>query len=312
MAVVIVTVFASTALNAAFEQAERAQPSYGERVDVGSGVLNIVRHGATGPTIVMLSGYGTAAPGLDFAPLIRELGDYQVVVVEGFGYGYSDTVAPPRTIENITAELHAALSKVGVEQPYVLMGHSLAGLYSLYYANEYRGEVSAVVGIDASVPGQINGLAAGRSVLERLAWSTGLLRAVTTLAPALAEPDGDAFTLEEREQMRLMVNWNYTNPALVDEANQATRNFATVDRMTYPSDLPVLSFVTKEDSQPRWGELHKRQLQNLDRGELVKLDGAHYLHWTHAAEIAEAVTTFLTAATADAHTAPKRSVPHRG
>ena len=306
-AAVIVAVLISTATNALFEQTERAQPSYGERVDAGDGALNVVRHGTTGPTIVMLSGYGTAAPGLDFAPLIRALDGYQVVVVEGFGYGHSDTTAPPRTIENITAELHTTLSKIGVEQPYVLMGHSLAGLYTLYYANEYRSEVSAVVGIDASVPGQINGLAGGRSMLERFAWSTGLLRVVTTIAPALAEPDGDAFAPDEREQMRLMVNWNYTNPALVDEAAQAAKNFAIVDRMTYPSDLPVLSFITKEDSQPRWGELHELQLQNLDHGKLIRLDGGHYLHWTRSTEIAGAVTAFLTAGATAADITPESS-----
>jgi pimeloyl-ACP methyl ester carboxylesterase len=287
-------ILASTATNAALNQFERSStPSYGERVSVTGGVLNVYRHGDIGPTIVLLGGYGTASPALDFAPLIRELDGYQVVVVEGFGYGYSDMEAPPRTVENITGELHQALSKAGVDEPYVLLGHSIAGIYDLYYANRYRDEVSAVVGIDASVPGQMNGLLGQGNPLNRLISATGLLRAASTLVPSLVEPDGTAYTPEEREQMRLMMNWNWANPALLDEARQGEHNFAVVEKMTFPNDLPVLSFIKKEGNQPRWRELHEEQLGNLQNSELVELNGGHYLHWTHSKAIAQRVTQFL-------------------
>jgi len=281
-------------INVASEQAERrALPAYGERVAVDGGHLNVYRHGDTGPTIVMLTGYGTAAPALDFAPLIRELDDYRVILVEGFGYGYSDTDAPPRTIENITNELHEALSGLNLAEPYILLGHSIAGIYDLYYANQYPDEVSAVIGIDASLPGQINGMAGGGSSWRRLLATSGLLRAATTVIPSLVEPDGTAHTAKEREQIRAMGNWNWANPAILDEADQSTRNFSVVNDMTYPDDMPVLSFIKKEGSQPRWRTLHQDQLQNLDHGELVELDGGHYLHWTHAPELAQHIREFL-------------------
>ena len=114
--------------------------------------MNVWRNGHAGPTMVLLSGLGTAAPALDFAPLIRQLGAYNVIVVEGFGYGYSDMSARPRTVQNITAELHDALAKLGAPKPYILVGHSIAGFYTLAYAHRYPQEVSAVVGIDPTVP----------------------------------------------------------------------------------------------------------------------------------------------------------------
>jgi pimeloyl-ACP methyl ester carboxylesterase len=242
---------------------------------------------------VLLSGLGTPAPALDFAPLIRELGDFNVIVVEGFGYGYSDTVAPPRTIENITTELHTALGKLGITQPYVLMGHSIAGLYTLYYANHYRSEVSAVVGLDASLPGQINGIAGGGDPVERVAASIGVLRLAIAINPTIFDPDGDAYSAAEHEQMRLMQKWNFGNAAVVDEGVQSTHNFAVVDGMSYPRDLPVLSFIKKDGNQAGWRELHRAQLQDLDRGELIELDGGHYLHWTQSKAIAQKVTEFL-------------------
>ncbi len=44
------------------------------------------------------------------------------------------------------------LSKLNVEKPYVLAGHSIAGFYTLSYAARYPKEVSAVIGIDPTVP----------------------------------------------------------------------------------------------------------------------------------------------------------------
>jgi pimeloyl-ACP methyl ester carboxylesterase len=292
--VLVVLAIVAALVNAGAERSERSTlPTYGERVAVEGGHLNVYRHGETGPTIVMLTGYGTPAPALDFGPLIRELEGFQVVVVEGFGYGYSDTEAPPRTIENITSELHEAVAALDLEEPYILLGHSIAGIYDLYYANQYPEEVSAVIGIDASLPGQINGLAGQGNSANRLVATTGLLRAVTVVMPSLIEPDGTGFTAKEREQMRAMTLWNWANPAILDEAKHGARNFSVVEDMTYPADIPVLSFIKEEGSQAGWRNLHQAQLENRAHGELVELDGGHYLHWTHARELAQHIRQFL-------------------
>lgn len=293
----VIVVLASTITNAVLVQRERSSTvAYGERVEVSGGALNVYRHGGGRPTIVMLGGYGTAAPALDFAPLIRELDGYEIVVVEGFGYGYSDLTAPPRTVENICTELHQALKQDGIDEPYVLLGHSIAGIYNLYYANRYPGDVAAVIGIDASVPGQVNGLAGQDNPLGKLVSDTGLLRVVSAVAPSLVEPGGDAYTAREREQIRLMTNWNWANPAVLDEATHGAHNFASVRGMRFPDDLPVLSFIKKEGSQPHWKELHEAQLANLSHGELVELDGGHYLHWNQSEALAEHIRDFLAAA----------------
>src|SRR6476620_2047895 len=134
-AVVVAVLFTSTVTTLALNQAERAAISpYGQRVQTSHGALNVVRtpgNGRAGQSIVLLSGLGTPAPALDFAPLIRELADYDVVVAEGFGYGYSDQPPVERTVENVTSELHDALARAHVPSPYILGGHSIAGFYTL-------------------------------------------------------------------------------------------------------------------------------------------------------------------------------------
>ena len=173
---------ASASINLILSRQEKSRfVPYGQRVSVDCGSMNVWRNGHAGPTMVLLSGLGTAAPALDFAPLIRQLGAYNVVVVEGFGYGYSDMSARPRTVQNITAEVHDTLAKLGAPKPYILVGHSIAGFYTLAYAHRYPQEVSAVVGIDPTMPAAKAG-PAGTSGLPfhavgTVLAATGLVRA---------------------------------------------------------------------------------------------------------------------------------------
>jgi pimeloyl-ACP methyl ester carboxylesterase len=63
--------------------------------------------------------------------------------------------ATPRNGAVVTAELHEILNKVGVEPPYILVGHSLGGLYVSLYARLYPDEIAGLVWVDAMHPEQI-------------------------------------------------------------------------------------------------------------------------------------------------------------
>ena len=295
----------STPINLVMERREKSRIApYGERVPVAGGAMNVWTNGRSGrPTIVLLSGLGTAAPALDFAPLVRELGDFNVIVVEGFGYGYSDMKAGPRTVENVTAELHEVLSELNVEKPYVLAGHSISGFYTLSYADRYPNEVSAVIGIDPTVPAAKAAAAkpaAAKPVGGTMNWvrllaTTGLVRAGIAIVPSLAEPTSDAYTADELARIRRMTSWNFFNPALVDETTRIGSNAAALRGVTYPDALPVLEFLSTEsvNTIPGWVKTHEDQLGNVRRHEIVVLDGPHYLHWSQSKAMARKITDFL-------------------
>jgi pimeloyl-ACP methyl ester carboxylesterase len=61
----------------------------------------------------------------------------------------SDPVPMPRTAESVVADLHALLQAAGVPGPYVLVGHSLGGLFVRLYAATYPAEVAGLVLVDA-------------------------------------------------------------------------------------------------------------------------------------------------------------------
>lgn len=289
----------STGANLALERQERAGfAPYGERIEISGGAVNVYRNGQPGQPIVLLSGLGTAAPALDFAPLIRELRDYNVTVVEGFGYGYSDMSASERSNKNISTELHEVLGKLNITQPYALAGHSIAGFYMLDYANRYPAEVAAVIGIDVTVPKATAGpveVQSGGLGVARLLSITGVVRAALAVAPALGEPDGDAYTPEERERMRLMMSWNFGNQAVADETARIGNNASDLRGISYPDALPVLAFVADDGSPEAAAKAQALEnvLKNVKRHEIVPLAGGHYLHWTQSRPMGEAIRTFL-------------------
>ena len=289
----------STGANWLLERQERASITpYGERIEIAGGAVNVYRNGRPGPSIVLLSGLGTAAPALDFAPLIRELGDYNVTVVEGFGYGYSDMSASERSNKNISTELHEVLGRLKIPQPYVLAGHSIAGFYMLDYTNRYPAEVAAVIGIDPTVPKATSGpveVQTGALGVARLLAVAGVVRAALVVAPGLGEPDGDAYTPEERERMRLMMSWNFGNQAVADETARIGNNASDLRGISYPDGLPVLAFVAADGSPEAAAKAAAlgNLLKNVKRHEIVPLAGGHYLHWTQSKTMAEEIRNFL-------------------
>jgi pimeloyl-ACP methyl ester carboxylesterase len=288
-----VAVGAAATVNAVATNSEASQIApYGQRVNVDGREMNVVVSGDHDQTVVLLPGLGTAAPGLDFAPLIDQLDDdYRVVAVEPFGTGLSDATDVPRTSENISREVHEALRQLGVQR-YVLMGHSIAGIYALTYTSLFPDEVTAFVGIDNSVPDQPGSEEPIPTDALVLMNDLGITRALQAVSP---DPyDGLPYDEPAKEQMRMLAARNTTAATMVDEMQRASGNFADASGARFPASLPVLLFVRANDTDVAgWVSLHERQAASVDRGEMVVMTGDHYLHHTLSAQIAAETRRFL-------------------
>ena len=64
--------------------------------------------------------------------------------------GASDPAPTPRDGADVVADLHALLTTASVPGPYVLVGHSLGGLFVRLYAGAHPTEVAGLVLVDAS------------------------------------------------------------------------------------------------------------------------------------------------------------------
>ena len=265
---------------------------YGQLVPVDGKNMNVTIHGNGEETVVLLPGYGTAAPGIDFKPLVDELSPfYRVVVIEPFGYGLSDITEKERSIENIVSEVHECLQQLNIDR-YILMGHSISGIYSLDYVNKYKNEVSAFVGIDSSVPAQGAGEELPTAALKSLKQS-GIFRLLVKLAPdqIITPPGVDD---ETKEQNRMITLKNMMNPNIISEAEHFPSNFNAAETLKFPKDLPVMFFLVKDNSDVEgWEALHEEQIKDSLHGKMMLLEGDHYLHHTRSKEIAENFRSFM-------------------
>lgn len=259
--------------------------SYGQYVNVDGKKMNVLIQGSGEQTIVLLPGQGTPSPALDFKLLIDELSpDYKVVAIEPFGYGLSDETRKERTTENIVSEVHEAVQQLGIDR-YVLMGHSITGLYGVSYVNTYPDEVIAFVGIDSSVPNQ-----PGMDVklpLKSMQFlqESGLMRLIKKVS---GDPyESLAFDEHTKEQMNLISNQVTSNRTMIDELKHLGSNFKNAEKLTYPHDLPVLLFVqSNNEDNKMWIPLHEEQVKQSAQGKMIPMEGSHYLHHTKFKEIA--------------------------
>lgn len=82
------------------------------------------------------------------------------------GYGDSDSVQTPRDAQTIVGELRMTLQSLGLKPPYVLVGHSVGGLYFQYFARRYPDEVKALLLVDSTHPLQMQ----GDGAIEKWPW----------------------------------------------------------------------------------------------------------------------------------------------
>lgn len=267
--------------------------SYGQLVPVDGKRMNAVIQGTGEETIVLLPGFGTAAPALDFKPLIDELSPfYKVVVIEPFGYGLSDTTDKERTTDNIVSEIHEALQSLQVDR-YILMAHSISGLYGLDYVNKYENEVSAFVGLDSSVPAlseqEVDSSTLGVLSLIK---KSGFSRLYAKLGddPYAELPYDD----ETKEQMRMLGLKNMLNPSQLNEIKWMPSNFKAAERLTFPNKLPVVFFIqANHPVTDRWLPEHEKQAKDSVYGKVITFEADHYLYRTNAKEIAEKFRAYM-------------------
>src|SRR5215207_8827824 len=126
----------------------RRYPAPGQLVDIGGYRLHIQCVGAGSPTVVLDAGLGGSS--LDWSLVQSDLGSStRVCAYDRAGMGWSDPGPQPRTPRQIARELHTLLTNAGIAEPYVLVGHSLAGKNVRLFAPSHPEEVAAMVLVDA-------------------------------------------------------------------------------------------------------------------------------------------------------------------
>ena len=109
-------------------------------VSVGDYSLNVAKFGNEDGkhTIVAIAGLGMGDCSVSMRQMTAGLEeDNLVVFVDRAGYGLSDDTNNEMTLEYIVEDYRKALKNSGVEGPYILMPHSIGGVYATYWCSQY-------------------------------------------------------------------------------------------------------------------------------------------------------------------------------
>ena len=122
-------------------------PPLGHRYAPSGRGLYLHRAGTGEPAVVFLPGGGMFGLGY-FNVHMRVAKLTTSVVYDRAGTGWSDAVPLPRSAEDVVQELRALLRVAGLSGPYLLVGHSLGGLYARRFAQLLPADVAGLLLLD--------------------------------------------------------------------------------------------------------------------------------------------------------------------
>lgn len=293
----------------------------GQYVEVDGHNMNVYVEGEGEKTLVFLSGFGTPSPVLDFKPLYSRLSDrYRIVVIEKFGYGYSDEYPGDRSVETIVDQNRQALEELNIEGPYILTAHSAGGIEAIWWAVHYPDEVEAIIGIDSNIPSQyenyrspvdleeqepqdIDECISSMALNDFFMYKIGLFRLMMppSLLPGLSSEE---LSEAEREQYSALAYTMYCQGSgatfqresiMTEHSLECLRDYVN----TPLPDIPTLFFVSdgsvmEQIMEPEiWKKIHEDYIEEITNGVIIYLECGHYIHVEEPDVVAENMIGFI-------------------
>lgn len=211
---------------------------------------------ANGPTVILEAGTGDSSD--VWTPVQRQVEQFaHVCSYDRLGLGKSAKLAVARTADQIVDDLHQLLQAAHVPPPYVLVGHSIGGIYIRKYAVLYSKEVTGLVLLDSAHEEQF--------------------ARVSQISPEWAKRIRSQFPEDEQRAQGFLpenerLAWHFDGPLVVIEHGQAPPS-ATSDSMAGQSET-VFHLLQKDlAGRSKYGQLREAKKSGhyiqRDQPELV-------------------------------------------
>ena len=294
-------------------------------VDVGHGRrMNIYCRGAGSPAVILDAGLGDST--ISWALVQPRLAARtRVCSYDRAGLGFSDGSPLPSTADNIAADLHALLKAADVAPPYVLVGHSAAGMYIRVFADRYPQEVVGMVSVEGSHEDQsVRGWAIGAPG-QKAKWDAfldeyeacvgaarrGLVKGTPEYTKCVGDPDPRFSPAINAAQARYgsTARWQ---AAVASERRAIFYASAEQTRKTHRhfGDMPIIVLThspypkSKDETQQErnertllWESLHLDVAAMSTRGiNIVVPNSGHYIQYDHPQVVIDAIEQAVTIA----------------
>lgn len=263
----------------------------GRLLEVSSHKIHVYAQGdKTAPAIVFMSGHCTAAPVYDFKVLYEKLlPEFRVIVIEKFGYGYSDIYSSPCDIDSLVSVQRQALAAAGEGGPYILSPHSMSGLEAIRWKQKFPNEVRAIIGIDMATP--LSFSVWTDEEIKKTVRLMKILRA-TRLGSLLSSVSGLSLTEDELRQHKLLKKRNVFNICCIDEAREVLNNARVVGEGGNVQ-CPTLLFSSNGEDQERDWLKNQQRFAEIVGARLVSYDCGHYIHHFKSDEMRDEIIRFV-------------------
>lgn len=298
LAVILVFLLAVFVFNRIMLSEEKAlleNQQIGQLVEVDGHNMSIFVSGEGEHTLVFMAGSGASSPIMTYKPFAQRFeDDYRVVIIEKFGYGFSDGFDGSRDVETRVRQNREALKAAGINGPYILCSHSYSGLETVYWAQNYPDEVEAIIGLDMAVPKSYNSYneeiiksVNSSDSFKRTLRYTGLLR----LFVGGTIPQD--FTEEEKKLVTAIMCKTYGNQTVSDEVNHIISDVKIIDSKSIP-DIPTLLIISDGTIAEGWIDFGMDYASLLSDVTTVKLNCGHSVYKYEPQRCKDEMQRFIT------------------
>lgn len=262
--------------------------------EINGANIHFIKKGSGGPTVVFQSGLG---------------GDHKIwqniqdslslvtttIAYDRAGLQWSDRSGAEKTLESIKSELFELLEKTNCPKPYILVGHSLAGITLRPFVRDYGKDICGVVLLDASHPLDIKKSSDALKQYTQAppAWlltalmETGIGRLYFTFQPFITDiPDNHWMNQHIRDYFYRSYQTLFSEAVEDDimfEQSEAITSFGTIPLAVITAAYPNgAGFLGDKALQAEYLKIHAELQKNLldlsvNSRQLMAVNSGHYV-----------------------------------
>ncbi|MDP9773610.1 UNVERIFIED_ORG: pimeloyl-ACP methyl ester carboxylesterase [Rhizobium sp. SORGH_AS 755] len=223
---------------------------------------------------------------------------------------WSEPKATPQYADAVAEDLRAVLTAAGEKGPFILVGHSIGGPYSMAYTRKFGDEVAGLVFVDASHPDQVarfaevantppDNINEAMQIASSLAW-TGIIRLMATAdeahdVPVRVTEKANAFV---STSLAAVVSENMNVDQTLEEAG-GLRTLGDRPLVVLTAMAPLGNDALDPENMSRqadtrrrevWRKLHDDEASWSTRSRHQLLpDSGHYIQFTRPDVVIDAV-----------------------
>ena len=277
--IILLGIFAFNRIRLAGEKKLLADQQISQMVEVDGHKMSVYVSGDGNHTLVFMAGAGAPCPILDYTAFTRRFeNDYKTVIIEKFGYGFSDEYEGSRDVETRVEQNRKALEAAGITGPYILCPHSYTGLETVYWAQTYPDEVEGIIGLDMAVPRAYDMYDDETIASVRSASSiNGVLRELGLVRLFVGGTLPDDFTDEEKKLATALVCRKYNSRTASNEADSIKHDLSVIDSKSIP-DVPTLLIISDGTVTDGWIGFEMDYAAKLSDVTTLQLDCGHSVY----------------------------------